>query len=98
MLPDPPIVNVDRITGYINFSSPYHEEIATDYYQVIIVDTTSQAMVNTTTDGHNISVGKLFQQPTCSPYIVIVQAHNTYGFEENNETVITNSTNSGGKL
>ena len=83
----------------INFSSPRHDGIELDHYQVIITDVTNQIIRNFTSSGNNVPVNGMFEQAICSPYIVTVEAHNTYGATNNSVTVIaTNSNNvAGGK-
>ena len=97
MLPDPPNITIDEISGQLIFLSKFHEEIPLDYYQVIIVDVTNQTVVDNTTGSNNFSVGELFQQPICSPYTVFVQAHNSKGFQDSNVIIVTNSSSPGGK-
>ena len=97
MLPDPPDINVDEMTGQVMFSSAPHEGIPLDHYQVIIYDVSNQTVVNNVTTDNYISVGDLFQQQKCSPYNVTVQAHNSKGFAGYSIPVTTNSRNNEGK-
>ena len=100
VLPNPPDVKFNETTGQVNFSSQYSEGILLDHYQVIVADVTNQIVVNDNVNAssysNNISVGDLFLQQICSPYILTVQAHNAHGFTDNNSTIISNSSNPGG--
>lgn len=86
------------MTGQVKFSSPYSEGIQLDFYQVIVKDITNQTVINNITTGTNISVGELFLQQTCSPYLLTVQAHNKHGFTDNNVTIISKNDTRGGRF
>ena len=99
MLPNPPEITYNITTGQVNFSSPMIEGIQLDFYQIIVTDVTNQAVVNNTVPiGNSISVGDLFLQQTCVPYILTVQAHNTYGFTDDNVTIVGKNGTNGGKV
>lgn len=94
MLPDPPDLTVDCAKGLVNFSSPHHDGIQLDFYQVIIRDVTNQTIINVSSSGNNVSVNDTFQKAICSPYIVIVEAHNTHGATNNSMPVLATNNDS----
>lgn len=97
VLPEPPDISVDEMTGQVMFSSSPREGIPLDYYQVLIYDVSNQTVINNKTTDNNISVGDLFQQQKCSPYNVTVQAHNSQGFADSSVPVVINGGENGGK-
>ena len=102
VLPDSPNVDaaIDEESGNltINFSSKYREGIALDYYQIIVNDVTNLTVLNIiTTTNDTISV---LPQLKCTPYQVLAQARNEFGFSEYAITGIVKTNNSeenGGK-
>lgn len=94
VLPDPPDLTVDGATGLINFSSPHHDGIQLDFYQVIIKDVTNQTIINIISFDNNITVNDTFHKAVCSPYIVTVEAHNTHGATNNSMSVLATNSDS----
>lgn len=77
-------MNIDYETGEIVFSSQNSDNrIQVDYYQVIISDVTQEIFHNDSYISNHTLISGLFQGSVCLPYIVTVQAHNSFGFSEN---------------
>ena len=90
MLPEIPIVEVDKEMEEICILLPEADGISADKYEISIYDISGGRTFSTVlySNENCTTVDSSFQPPECAPFTVSVNATNSAGFSDVNQTIL----------